>query len=52
MKEIIIELHDEGILSGLTEINSKDLCITYASTPSFHGLQSNYEGNDDRYILT
>ena len=50
MKKIIIELHDEGIFSGMTEINSEELCITYSSIPVCHGLQSNYDGDDDRYI--
>ncbi len=50
MKRVMIEMYDEGIFSGMTEINSEDLCITYASTPVFSGLQSSYDGDDDRYI--
>lgn len=50
MKKIKIELCDKGIFSGMTEINSEELCITYVSTPSYHGLQSQYDGDDDRYI--
>ena len=48
MKRVIIEIYDEGIFSGMTEINSEELCITYVSTPSYHGLQSQYDGDDDR----
>ena len=52
MKSIVIEIYDKenGILNGMTEINSKDLGLIYSNTMEFHGLQSNYDGDDERYI--
>ena len=52
MKRIVIDMYDEtnGILNGMTEINSKDLGLIYSNTMEFHGLQSNYDGDDERYI--
>lgn len=52
MKRIVIEIYDKenGILNGMTEINSKDLGLIYSNTMEFHGLQSNYDGDDERYI--
>ena len=52
MKRIVIDIYDKenGILNGMTEINSKDLGLIYSNTMEFHGLQSNYEGDDERYI--
>ena len=52
MKRIVIDIYDKenGILNGMTEINSKDLGLIYSNTMEFHGLQSNYDGDDERYI--
>ena len=52
MKRIGIDIYDKenGILNGMTEINSKDLGLIYSNTMEFHGLQSNYDGDDERYI--
>ena len=52
MTRIVIEIYDKenGILNGMTEINSKDLGLIYSNTMEFHGLQSNYDGDDERYI--
>ena len=52
MKRIVIYIYDKesGILNGMTEINSKDLGLIYSNTMEFHGLQSNYDGDDERYI--
>ena len=52
MKRIVIDIYDKenGILNGMTEINSKDLGLIYSNTIEFHGLQSNYDGDDERYI--
>ena len=52
MKKIVIDIYDKenGILNGMTEINSKDLGLIYSNTMEFHGLQSNYDGDDERYI--
>lgn len=47
MKRIEIELYHEGMF---TEINSKELCITYIHTPMYKGLQSEYNEDDDRYV--
>lgn len=47
MKRIEIELYHEGMF---TEINSKELSITYIHAPMHEGLQSEYDGNDDRYV--
>lgn len=47
MKRIEIELYHEGMF---TEINSKELCITYIHAPMHEGLQSEYNEDDDRYI--
>ena len=52
MKRIVIDIYDKenGILNGMTEINSEDLGLIYSNTMEFHGLQSNYHGDDERYI--
>lgn len=52
MKKIVIDIYDKenGILNGMTEINSKELGLIYSNTIEFHGLQSNYDGDDERYI--
>ena len=52
MKRIVIDIYDKenGILNGMTEIHSKDLGLIYSNTMVFHGLQSNYDGDDERYI--
>ena len=52
MKRIVIDIYDKenGTLNGMTEINSKDLGLIYSNTMEFHGLQSNYDGDDERYI--
>ena len=52
MKRIVIDIFDKenGKLNGMTEINSKDLGLIYSNTMEFHGLQSNYDGDDERYI--
>ena len=52
MKRIVIDIYDKenGILNGMTEINSKDLGLIYSNTMEFHGLQSNYDGDNERYI--
>ena len=52
MKRIVIDIYDKenGILNGMTEINSEDLGLIYSNTMVFHGLQSNYDGDDERYI--
>lgn len=50
MKTIEIELYDKEKFLGMVELNSKDLGITYVSMPCQHGLQSNYDGDDDRYV--
>lgn len=52
MKRIVIDMYDEtnGHLNGMIEINSKDLGLIYSNTMEFHGLQSNYDGDDERYI--
>ena len=50
MKRIKIELYDEGMFKDMTEINSEELCITYVHTPIYQGLQSEYDGDDDRYV--
>lgn len=52
MKRIVIDIYDKenGILNGMTEINSEDLGLIYSNTMEFHGLQSNYDGDDERYI--
>jgi hypothetical protein len=52
MKRIAIDIYDEtnGHLNGMIEINSEELCLTYSDIIGFHGLQSNYDGDDERYI--
>lgn len=52
MKRIVIDIYDEtnGHLNGMIEINSEELCLTYSDIIGFHGLQSNYDGDDERYI--
>lgn len=52
MKRIAIDIYDEtnGHLNGMIEINSEELCLTYSDVIGFHGLQSNYDGDDERYI--
>lgn len=52
MKRIVIDMYDEtnGHLNGMIEINSEELCLTYSDIIGFHGLQSNYDGDDERYI--
>lgn len=52
MKRIAIDVYDEtnGHLNGMIEINSEELCLTYSDIIGFHGLQSNYDGDDERYI--
>ena len=52
MKRIVIDIYDKenGILNGMTEINSEDLGLIYSNTMEFHGLQSSYDGVDERYI--
>ena len=52
MKRIVIDIYDKenGILNGMTEINSEDLGLIYSNTMEFHGLQSNYDGDNERYI--
>ena len=39
-----------GHLNGMIEINSEELCLTYSDIIGFHGLQSRYEGDDERHI--
>ena len=50
MKRVEIELYDEGMFKDMTEINSEELRITYVHTPIYHGLQSEYDGDDNRYV--
>lgn len=52
MKRIAINIYDEtnGHLNGMIEINSEELCLTYSDIIGFHGLQSNYDGDDERHI--
>lgn len=52
MKRIVIDIYDKenGHLNGMIEINSEELCLTYSDIIGFHGLQSNYDGDDERYI--
>lgn len=52
MKRIVIDMYDEtnGLLNGMIEINSEELCLTYSDIIGFHGLQSRHEGDDERHI--
>ena len=41
---------DDGALNGLSELESKNLCIQYSSIEGYgHALQSNYEEPDKKY---
>ena len=52
MKRIVIDIfgEEDGHLRGMTEINSDELCLIYADIGSLHGLQSSYDGDDERHI--
>lgn len=50
--QITINIFDEKDkkLNGLSELESRDLCILYSDIDNYgYGLQSNYEEPDERY---
>jgi hypothetical protein len=52
MKRIVIDMYDEtdGHLNEMIVINSEELCLNYSDIINLHGLQSMYDGNDERHI--
>lgn len=52
MKKITIEIFEDkdGKLKDLIDIESNDLCITYANTPTMHGLQCNFDGDTEEFL--
>ena len=54
LEGILFVCGDDGIskdrLLEILEINSEELCLTYSDIIGFHGLQSRYEGDDERHI--
>ncbi|APF25264.1 MULTISPECIES: hypothetical protein [Clostridium] len=52
MKRITIDIFErqDKELNGLINIDSKELCINYANTPTMHGLQCNFDGDAKEYL--
>ena len=54
MKRITIDIYEneneDGVLRGFTEIKCKELHLMYSCTTTFQGMQSNYDGDDERYM--
>jgi hypothetical protein len=39
----------DGILPSCVDVQSEDLCLLYAGTPDYCGLQSNFEDGSPEY---
>jgi len=52
MKRLTIDIfeQEDRELKGLVDINSDELCVTYANTDRMHGLQCNFEGDTKEYL--
>ena len=52
MKRITIDIYEneDGVLRGFSEIKCKDLHLMYSCTTTFQCMQSNYDGDDEKYM--